>query len=133
MAITEIWSRIDTWIASNDPELIRCFHDGATEAKIKEVEEFMGVTFPESVRESYRIHNGTEPTDYEGESGLFYGFDLLSLAGIKHYWERESKHHPDGNNLKIIFLFDILYGVNFVEGNWEGRGLDLSSSNQSSD
>jgi cell wall assembly regulator SMI1 len=62
MSVRESWSRIATWAAANIPSNEFRLAPGATEREIVDLEEVEGCPLPEDVRESYRIHNGTDET-----------------------------------------------------------------------
>jgi cell wall assembly regulator SMI1 len=53
-----IWDRIHVWLAANAPEVLESLCPGATDEQIRAAEREMGVTFPDDVRECYRIHDG---------------------------------------------------------------------------
>jgi cell wall assembly regulator SMI1 len=77
------WDRIDAWLRLNAPGIHDSLRPGATDLEIAETEQFLGVTFPEAVRESYRIHDGQSS---EGP-GLIDAWELLSLERIKDEWK----------------------------------------------
>jgi cell wall assembly regulator SMI1 len=76
-SVESAWRRIKAWYAANVPP--DCFRllPGASEEQIADTERKVGLRFPDPVRESYRMHNGS------GEHAVFeYGFALLSLDEI---------------------------------------------------
>lgn len=79
----EVWKRIESWLSTQESELWKGLNPGATDAEIAETEAFLGVTFPEEVRECYRIHNGQQPD----APGLFPGGEFLSLQQICAQWK----------------------------------------------
>jgi cell wall assembly regulator SMI1 len=84
MSVRESWSRIVAWSSANMPSGTFRPMPGATERQIADLEELVGIQLPEDVRESYRIHNGTDETVfpcYWGDGHLLpheYG-ELVSL------------------------------------------------------
>lgn len=75
-----IWKRVEAWLESNAPELLPLLQPGASEEDIRRTEALLNVTFPEDIRESYRLHNG---------SGHFLvkGHALLSLDQMVEVWD----------------------------------------------
>lgn len=74
----EKWEIIENWLAEHAPEIKANLNPPATEVEIAEAESTLGVGFPTSVRESYRVHNGES-----GESdGLFGLWRLLPLDKV---------------------------------------------------
>ncbi len=55
------WARIERWLAESAPEVLDSLQPGATDEQISNTEAALGVTFPEDVRASYRIHDGQSP------------------------------------------------------------------------
>ena len=87
--IITIWQRIDGWLAQNAPEIAQGLAPGATDEEITVAERIVGVTFPEEVRASYRIHDGQQTDRSLGGvvGGVFVpGGDFLSLARIVDEW-----------------------------------------------
>lgn len=90
-----IWDRIHVWLSANAPDVLESLAPGATDEDFRTAEEAMGVTFPDDVRASYRIHNGQRPvlvnvTYWPGlrtEPGFLYGDPWLSLRGMVRSWE----------------------------------------------
>ena len=78
----EIWKRIDRWLEANAPDLLASLNPGASDQEIAETESFLGVTFPDDVRASYRIHNGQAPD----QGGLIEACELLALEDIRNQW-----------------------------------------------
>src|SRR5687767_2048345 len=79
----EIWSRIDSWLAANAPDVLRSLHSGASEDDIRQTEVSLGVELPEDVRASYRVHDGQS---FEGP-GLINTREFLSLERIRDEWK----------------------------------------------
>jgi len=63
------WETIEHWLAENAPELRGNLNPAATDAEIAAVEKTLGVRFPQSVRDTYLIHNG-ESQESDGLFGL---------------------------------------------------------------
>jgi cell wall assembly regulator SMI1 len=113
----KIWQRIEKWFSLNAPGTI--FEtEGASDDEISNTEKVLGITFPEDVRETFRIHNGTIL-----DPALFENRNLLSLANVIAHWQgmcgfmkeglfSDSVAHPKGPiqpvwwNVKWIPLMD---------------------------
>jgi cell wall assembly regulator SMI1 len=54
-----IWRRIEAWFRLNAPHALAEFQPGASADTIARAESAIGLRFPEAMRESYRIHNGS--------------------------------------------------------------------------
>jgi cell wall assembly regulator SMI1 len=78
------WERIESWLRVNAPGIFNTLLPGATDEEIRRAEDSLRVTLPESVRESYRIHNGQGL--HGSASGFIEGRRLLSLEGVLMEW-----------------------------------------------
>jgi cell wall assembly regulator SMI1 len=76
----DIWSRIEKWFSLNAPGT--SFQPGASESEISGTEKVLHTSFPEELRESYRIHNGTD-----FDSSFFENRYLLNLVNVIAHWE----------------------------------------------
>jgi cell wall assembly regulator SMI1 len=89
--MNELWERITAWFAANaslEPYLFS-LADGATEQEISATETVLGIPFPDDVRESYLLHNGSNRT------GVFEsGRNLFSLDAIIRGWQIKSSISP---------------------------------------
>ncbi len=56
----DVWNRIESWLATNAPNVLSYLLPGATNEEIQQTEVALGIQFPEDVKASYRIHNGHE-------------------------------------------------------------------------
>ena len=88
------WARIELWLAEFAPEVLNSLQPGATDEQISNTEAALGVTFPEDVRASYRIHDGQSP---EGP-GIMDAWEFLSLSRMLDEW-RIWKGLLDGGDL----------------------------------
>ncbi len=78
----EIWTRIENWIKVKAPEVFEVIQVGATEAQIRQLEEFLAIKLPEDVKSLYRVCDGQLDYSY----GVIEGRELLSLDRIKEEW-----------------------------------------------
>ncbi|MGA7730176.1 MAG: SMI1/KNR4 family protein [Chloroflexia bacterium] len=78
-----IWKRIESWLGANVPELLDTLNPGASDAAIADAEAFLGVTLPDDVRASYKIHDGQSLDN----AGLLEAREFLSLERIKDEWK----------------------------------------------
>jgi cell wall assembly regulator SMI1 len=69
------WNRIETWLASNLPEVIADLNPPASEAAIAQAETTLGLTLPGAFKTIYRIHDGQR----EAALGVFFGHQFMSL------------------------------------------------------
>ena len=60
----EIWNKIENYLKENAPNVLESLQQGATDEEIKKAEDFIGITFPEDFKESYKIHNGQCENQY---------------------------------------------------------------------
>ena len=67
------WKRIDGWLTKNAPSLMARMGNGANPEAIAKAEATLGVEFPDAMRASYAVHDGS------GEVSLFPSGDYLSL------------------------------------------------------
>lgn len=74
----DIWNRIESWLAINAPKLLNNLRPGAIDAQIQEIEELLGVQFPEDFKASYRIHDG----QVFDAPNFFDNWEFLSLKRI---------------------------------------------------
>lgn len=80
-----IWKRVEDWLNTHAPELIRLLQPGASEEDIQQTEALLNVTFPEDIKESYRIHNGSGSLFPESHL-IVKSHALLSLKDMVDYW-----------------------------------------------
>jgi cell wall assembly regulator SMI1 len=80
----EIWTRLETFLQQNAPQIYDGLAPGATEAEIAETEARIGFPFPPDVWQSYRRHNGQA-----SDSPMFMPdyFWFLSLSEVVDEWE----------------------------------------------
>lgn len=87
-----IWEPIEAWLAVHAADLLDTLRPGATAAEIEEAENFLGVSLPEDVKTSYRIHDGQWAAEDKADLqqwkdyGLYNMHQLLSLARMKNNW-----------------------------------------------
>jgi cell wall assembly regulator SMI1/predicted DNA-binding WGR domain protein len=75
-SVAASWKRIDAWLQGNAPMLATKMNAGAKPGTIAEAERTLGVEFPDAVRASYAVHNGS------GIMSLFPSGDYLSLEDM---------------------------------------------------
>src|SRR5215212_9335671 len=87
-----VWDRIHAWLDANAPPGYGNLRKGASAEAIRAAEEAMGLTLPDDVKASYRVHDGqgTTPGLIGGE-----GWTLLSLEEIVKTWGRWSRADPE--------------------------------------
>lgn len=73
----DLWTRLESWLSSNAPELVDQLRPGADADALASLEHELGVTLPDDVRASLAVHDGTEES-----AGLVGGWDLLPVEII---------------------------------------------------
>src|SRR5262249_54188765 len=79
------WNRIETWLEGHAPLILGSLAGGASDQELEECERGLGISLPESVRESYRIHNGQHESEIT-TSSFIYEYRLFSLRRIAQEW-----------------------------------------------
>jgi cell wall assembly regulator SMI1 len=79
--VREIWTRIEAWLRAQVPSGADVLSPVAAEEEIAATERFLGVSFPEDVRASFRLHDGQA-----GGPWPVWGCELLSLGRIREEW-----------------------------------------------
>jgi cell wall assembly regulator SMI1 len=77
----ETWLRIErrlTELGCLDAMALRA---GASAQEMEALEEHLGIALPDAIKQSLAIHDGQD------NSGLVYGAELLSVAGIRQQWD----------------------------------------------
>jgi cell wall assembly regulator SMI1 len=64
MSVRVCWQRIAKWAVENIPEGKFRLAAGASEGQVADLEAILGFSLPKDVRESYRLHNGTDETPF---------------------------------------------------------------------
>ena len=102
--IDEIWTRLETFLQQNAPQIYAGLAPGATEAEIAETEARCGFGFPADFRQSYLRHNGQLGDFGEPQGGTFMPgcFGWLSLSKALYKWQ--------GNIETIVDLADDMPG-----------------------
>ena len=81
--VTAIWQKLERWIQANAPELHETLQAGASDQKIAQLEQQLGVTLPEDYKTFLQICNGQSE---ESDAG-FYDGELLSVKSVKFQWD----------------------------------------------
>src|SRR6476619_2797545 len=76
-----LWGRIEAWLDAHVPGGANILAPGATTAESTYAERSLGVSFPEDVRDSFRLHDGQSDGPW-----LMWGDDLMSLSRIRDEW-----------------------------------------------
>lgn len=88
----------------------------ATVQEIEEVEQKMGITFPDDVKALYLIHNGEK----DDGPGLFFGLPFLSLEDMLAEWQSNSKLFDD-EEIEQIKSYSVPEGwikEQYINRNW---------------
>lgn len=81
--IGPVLARLDEWFAANLPADGYLFNPPASDVRIDELQNLVGVTLPRSYRQLYRWHDG----DRDDRWGHIYGLPLLPLARVASEWK----------------------------------------------
>lgn len=57
-SITDLWQRIDQWLATHAPRILEELNPGASETDLAEAEAALGFALPEDFKTFYHVHNG---------------------------------------------------------------------------
>ncbi|CAI4062907.1 hypothetical protein SKDZ_07G4700 [Saccharomyces kudriavzevii ZP591] len=90
------WRHIDFWTSEHNPDLNATLSDPCTQNDITHAEEDLEISFPNPLKASFKIHDGQEDLDsMTGTSGLFYGFQLMTLdqvVAMTQTWRNVAKN-----------------------------------------
>lgn len=91
-SISDLWSRVHTWLSLNAPKILGNLNRAASDADIDAAERALGCKMPEEWRKLYRVHNGMNSNQNSGS--LFFGMQFLSL-------EKAVREHANSNTAGI--------------------------------
>jgi cell wall assembly regulator SMI1 len=97
-SVDDAWDRIEYWLAEHLPETRKALNPPAKAREIEALERAIGNKLPESVKNSYRRHNGHKDVS----AGMFFGLPLLPLDGIYTQWNSWSGY-DDSKETKYNF------------------------------
>ncbi len=93
-SVAQSWRRIRNWYEANISDQFRELLENpappATIDEIADCEKSLGMTLPDSVRESYLLYNG------DGDLETFSFAPLISLEKIVHLWKLNKAAQEDG-------------------------------------
>jgi cell wall assembly regulator SMI1 len=81
--VHDAWDRLEAWFEAHLPHTRKAFNPPAKASLIKAFEKAIGLELPDSVRESYRRHNGHKPCS----AGLLFGLPLHPLETALKHWD----------------------------------------------
>ncbi len=79
----QVWNEFEQWLKINRPEVLGTLNEAATESQIAEVEQKIGLKFPQNLRELLMIHNG-QRDEY---IAVIDNYLLLPLDEIVYTWQ----------------------------------------------
>src|SRR4051812_7026807 len=79
----QVWNEFEQWLKINRPEVLGTLNEAATESQIAEVEQKIGLKFPQNLRELLMIHNG-QRDEY---IAAIDNYLLLPLDEIVYTWQ----------------------------------------------
>jgi cell wall assembly regulator SMI1 len=93
-----IWDRIHRWLKVHAPDVLASLRPGATQARLREVEDTIGAALPEEVRRAYGFHDGQATSRRYGcAPGFLYGWEWLSLNRMLSDWKCSKGLLDDGH------------------------------------
>ena len=119
------WARIGGWLRKLFPELYQALAPGATSTEIDVAEAALGITLPEGVRASYRVHNGQLPDspDLPSRRGLFGQRRFYSLDEMVKDWQLMQSLMEEG-----VFQGVAGHALGPVRANWwNARWIPVSA------
>ena len=88
-SIQMTWKRIEIGFEMlHASALWNAFQPGAMDVEIQEAEGFLRITFPDEVKTSYHLHNGSNGKKLIGDPNQML-YQLYSLREILHDWQQE--------------------------------------------
>ena len=121
VSIREVWTQIEDWLTENAPQLLKNLNSPATIEEIEQTEIELGIKFPDEVRDSYLIHNGSE-------NWLFFGDDFLSLKRLIYVFNRSKLWYEDSRYSDPSFLdYEIEVYGNVKKQIWNSKWIPLFS------
>lgn len=81
LAIDAAWSRLETYLAQEDPDALASLQPPASEEQVAALEAELGVSLPSALRATLLRHDGQEDIDH-----LYDGERFLGCAGIRGEW-----------------------------------------------
>lgn len=88
--IIPTWSRIEAWLLKNWPDALDKLRPAAPEAEIQSTERLLGLSFPEELKQFYRLHDGSHDlglfpsSDASGWDEI--AFSPLPLEEVRSDW-----------------------------------------------
>ncbi|MCY2965058.1 MAG: SMI1/KNR4 family protein [Planctomycetota bacterium] len=98
--VAHSWRRIEIWLKDQAPQILATLRPGVSEDEIRRIEQTIGKSLPDDVRESYRIHDGQnrwiDEDDYV--PGVFFGLCPRPLhydEGVEWCWRHRTASNPE--------------------------------------
>jgi len=89
LSLQEIWKRIEAGFEMiHASVLLDDLRPGATDTEIQDTERFLGMTFPDEVKASYHLHNGSNGKMLIGDPDQHI-YQLYSSVEMMSDWQRE--------------------------------------------
>lgn len=82
MCVEDSWEVIHDWLAFHHPTMLGLLRGPADFAAFAPLEAKIGHTLPDAFKESYLIHDGSDPL-----AGILIGCPLMPLAKVAYNWE----------------------------------------------
>jgi cell wall assembly regulator SMI1 len=97
MTVRESWDVIHDWLRAHHPKMLRLLRKPAKPAALAKLEKHLGRTLPDSFKESYLIHDGSDDL-----AGILVGLPLMPLAEVGRTWESWAEIADDGDTVEDL-------------------------------
>ncbi len=130
----ELWTRLETFLQLNAPQIYAGLAPAATEAEIADTEARCGFSFPPDVRRSYLRHNGQlldEQWAFAGGTFIPSGCGLFPLADILDRWQSMADGAKSMETMEVMpFAEGASPGIQpvFVSQRWLPFAADISGN-----
>jgi cell wall assembly regulator SMI1 len=85
--VFDVWERIKCRLAGLSPELLKALAPPASDAAISKLTKIFGEALPDSLVQSWSLHNG-QSLRSQVSLPLFFGFRFLSVAQTQQMWKQ---------------------------------------------
>lgn len=95
---SDVWNRIEAWLAENVPEIRKDLNPGASDEALASLRDTVGSQLPEGARDVYRVHDGQS----RDAAPLLGDWAFLPLVEVASTWGQQQRilddidEHDDG-------------------------------------
>lgn len=119
-----IWKRIEGWFElMGASAMLDCLRPGTIDAEIQQAEAFLGILFPDEVKASYHLHNGSNGKEMIGDPvqrvyHLYSSTEMLMDWQLQKGWTDNSHENEDEDSESAFFSHDQRVRCNPHRGWW---------------